>query len=99
MRILSVIFLSALANGAVAQQAADAVEPEAAAKGDFEAISPAVAEAIALKTSGQPVVAENYMVAAANPHAVEAGRRVLAAGGSAADALVAVQVVLGLVEP
>ncbi|MEP0211047.1 MAG: gamma-glutamyltransferase [Paracoccaceae bacterium] len=99
MRILSVIILSAFANGAVAQQAADAVEPEAAANGNFEAISPAVAQAIAAKTGGQPVTAENYMVAAANPHAVEAGRRVLAAGGSAADALVAVQVVLGLVEP
>ena len=99
MRILSVIIASALASGAVAQQAADAVEPEAAAKGNFEAISPAVAQALAAKAGGQPVVAENYMVAAANPHAVEAGRRVLAAGGSAADALVAVQVVLGLVEP
>ncbi|MEP6018372.1 MAG: gamma-glutamyltransferase [Paracoccaceae bacterium] len=99
MRILSVIIIGALANGAVAQQAADAVEPEAAAKGNFEAISSAVEQAIAAKTGGQPVIAENYMVAAANPHAVEAGRRVLAAGGSAADALVAVQVVLGLVEP
>jgi gamma-glutamyltranspeptidase / glutathione hydrolase len=40
-----------------------------------------------------------YMVAAANPHAVEAGRAVLAAGGTAADAAVAVQSVLTLVEP
>ena len=39
------------------------------------------------------------MVAAANPHAVEAGLKVLAQGGSAADAAVAVQAVLGLVEP
>ena len=43
--------------------------------------------------------AETWMVAAANPLAVEAGARVLAAGGSAADAMVAVQTVLGLVEP
>lgn len=39
------------------------------------------------------------MVAAANPFAVEAGAQVLSEGGSAADAMVAVQVVLGLVEP
>ncbi|MFN3521858.1 MAG: gamma-glutamyltransferase [Phenylobacterium sp.] len=39
------------------------------------------------------------MVAAANPLAVEAGVRVLKAGGSAVDAAVAVQAVLGLVEP
>jgi gamma-glutamyltranspeptidase/glutathione hydrolase len=39
------------------------------------------------------------MVAAANPWAVEAGLEVLRAGGSAVDAAVAVQAVLGLVEP
>ncbi|HEX9707529.1 MAG TPA: gamma-glutamyltransferase, partial [Steroidobacteraceae bacterium] len=38
-------------------------------------------------------------VAAANPLAVDAGVEVLAAGGSAADAAVAIQAVLGLVEP
>jgi gamma-glutamyltranspeptidase/glutathione hydrolase len=38
-------------------------------------------------------------VAAANPLAVEAGLRVLREGGSAADAAVAVQAVLSLVEP
>ncbi|MDP2215340.1 gamma-glutamyltransferase family protein [Phenylobacterium sp.] len=39
------------------------------------------------------------MVAAANPLAVEAGLEILRAGGSAVDAAVAVQAVLGLVEP
>ena len=39
------------------------------------------------------------MVAAANPMAVEAGLKVLRAGGTAVDAAVAVQAVLGLVEP
>lgn len=39
------------------------------------------------------------MVAAANPLAVEAGLRVLRDGGSAVDAAVAIQAVLGLVEP
>jgi gamma-glutamyltranspeptidase / glutathione hydrolase len=39
------------------------------------------------------------MVAAANPLAVDAGLEVLRAGGSAVDAAVAVQAVLGLVEP
>ncbi len=39
------------------------------------------------------------MVSAANPLAVEAGLQVLRAGGSAVDAAVAVQGVLGLVEP
>ncbi len=43
--------------------------------------------------------ARSFMVAAANPHAVAAGVQVLEAGGSAVDAAVAVQMVLGLVEP
>ncbi len=38
-------------------------------------------------------------IAAANPLAVDAGLEILAAGGSAADAAVAVQAMLGLVEP
>jgi gamma-glutamyltranspeptidase/glutathione hydrolase len=43
--------------------------------------------------------ATSYMVAAANPLAVEAGLEILREGGSAADAAVAVQLVLNLVEP
>jgi gamma-glutamyltranspeptidase/glutathione hydrolase len=39
------------------------------------------------------------MVAAANPYATNAGAEVLRAGGSAVDAAIAVQAVLGLVEP
>jgi len=38
-------------------------------------------------------------VAAANPHAVDAGLEILAAGGTAVDAAVAVQAMLGLIEP
>ncbi|SFB88070.1 gamma-glutamyltranspeptidase / glutathione hydrolase [Marinospirillum celere] len=44
-------------------------------------------------------VHENYAVAAANPLAAEAGKQILEQGGSAVDAAIAVQLVLGLVEP
>ena len=54
---------------------------------------------IAVTTDGQAGTAPRAMVAAANPYAVEAGLRVLREGGSAVDAAVAVQAVLGLVEP
>ncbi|MDQ8020656.1 MAG: gamma-glutamyltransferase [Moraxellaceae bacterium] len=43
--------------------------------------------------------AQRFMVAAANPLATDAGYQVLKAGGSALDAAIAVQMVLGLVEP
>ena len=46
-----------------------------------------------------PVTSRRHMVAAANPLAAEAGRDVLRAGGNAADAAIAMQLVLGLVEP
>ncbi|MAL78863.1 MAG: gamma-glutamyltransferase [Sneathiella sp.] len=48
-----------------------------------------------------PVAAETgtFMIAAANPLAAEAGRDILARGGSAVDAAIATQMVLTLVEP
>jgi gamma-glutamyltranspeptidase/glutathione hydrolase len=61
-----------------------------------DSVAPEVASGTSTKTS---VSAKDYMVAAANPLAAKAGYEVLKAGGSAADALVAVQVMLGLVEP
>ncbi len=44
-------------------------------------------------------IGKHTMIAAAHPLAVEAGLEVLRAGGSAADAAIAVQLVLNLVEP
>ncbi|MDP6476042.1 MAG: gamma-glutamyltransferase [Alphaproteobacteria bacterium] len=46
-----------------------------------------------------PARATKAMIAAANPLAAGAGRDILAAGGSAIDAAIAAQMVLGLVEP
>jgi gamma-glutamyltranspeptidase/glutathione hydrolase len=85
LRHLTLIFVL-LAGVGHAQQVSDAVAPEAS-----------VGEAA--KIAGQPVEAEHWMVAAANPLAVEAGAKVLRKGGTAADAMVAIQAVLGLVEP
>ena len=78
-----VALLAGVSGGARAQQAADAVAPEASTR-------------VEAKTA---VRARRQMVVAANPIAAEAGLAVLRDGGSAADALVVVQTVLGLVEP
>lgn len=43
--------------------------------------------------------AQSTMVSSANAHATRAGLEMLRAGGSAADAAIAIQLVLGLVEP
>ncbi|WP_084174787.1 gamma-glutamyltransferase [Afifella pfennigii] len=50
-------------------------------------------------TPAAPVRAEDWMVVAAHPLAAETGADILRQGGSAIDAMVAVQLVLGLVEP
>jgi len=50
-------------------------------------------------TDKAPVNAKHWMVAAANPLAADAGYRILKQGGNAVDAAIAVQLVLGLVEP
>lgn len=72
-----------LAMPAAAQSQSDLIAPEAAT---------------GLQTAPL-VTAKEAMVVAANPLAAEAGMAILRQGGSAADAAIAVQAVLGLVEP
>jgi gamma-glutamyltranspeptidase/glutathione hydrolase len=55
--------------------------------------------AVAGALCGAAQARDHAMVDAANPLAVEAGLKVLRAGGSAVDAAIAVQATLGLVEP
>ncbi|MBY6092550.1 gamma-glutamyltransferase [Maritimibacter alkaliphilus] len=99
-RFMALVIAGLLAAPAVAQQSADAVAPEAATEGVLAlGLSPAAQEALDTKAQGLPARADDWMVAAAHPLAVEAGADVLRRGGSAADAMIAVQAVLGLVEP
>jgi len=97
----STAFALALTTSVCAQQATDTVAPEVATETTtaFGALSEAAAASLAAKDAGLPVEAQDWMVVAANPLAVEAGARVLREGGTAADAMIAVQAVLGLVEP
>ncbi|MGN7867262.1 gamma-glutamyltransferase [Paracoccus sp. 22332] len=97
------LLLGSVAMGQ-AQQATDAVAPEGATeapgRGDaFGPLTEAARAALTAKAEGRPVAGQDWMVSAAHPLAVQAGARILAAGGSAADAMIAVQAVLGLVEP
>ncbi len=70
-------------NSAHAQDVADSIAPEFSSG----------------TTQKELVKAKSFMVSAANPLASEVGYNILKKGGSAIDAMVAVQLVLGLVEP
>lgn len=68
--------------------------------GSGDAGDPAAPEPASGYAPGHKLVyAKNYMVVANHPLATRAGCDILKAGGSAVDAAVAVQAVLGLVEP
>ena len=84
--VLSGLFLTSpftFTGQAFANQAADSVAPEHSTGIEQK----------------QLVKAKDYMVTAANPLATQAGADVLEQGGNAIDAMVAVQLMLGLVEP
>lgn len=70
--------------------------PSTYAKQTSDTINPQIATTNITK---QLVKAKEFMVVTANPYATQAGLEVLQAGGSAADAAIAVQLTLGLVEP
>jgi hypothetical protein len=59
-------------------------------------LQPEIASGLVRNTD---VITQNTAVASANPLASQAGLEILQAGGSAVDAAIAVQMVLGLVEP
>jgi gamma-glutamyltranspeptidase / glutathione hydrolase len=63
------------------------------------AISQVETETGSKRIERQAVRTQKYMVVAANPIAATVGSRILERGGTAIDAAIAVQLVLGLVEP
>ncbi len=75
-----------LVQGTSAQQTTDAIAPEASTT------------SLSNQTRGSDI-ANDWMISAANPLAVEAGANILRSGGNAIDAMVAIQTMLGLVEP
>ena len=105
LKIITSIFGSliffVLPSGTFAQAQNDFLQPESGVEigNEFSEISDLVSHSLEKKKSGKSVVASNWMVVTANPYASDAGANILSRGGTAADAMVAVQTVLGLVEP
>ncbi|PSV24809.1 MULTISPECIES: gamma-glutamyltransferase [unclassified Photobacterium] len=81
--LLSVCCFSFPALANEVQQASDHIEPEPSTN-----------------QQSQPLVSgKEWMIATANPYASQAGADILRQGGSAVDAMITAQLILGLVEP
>ena len=89
---------SAKSTSKPVQQAKTKAEPESPQPVSPKA-APEAATPVAFKEKRQPVQADKWMIAVANPHAAKAGLKILRNGGSAIDAAIAAQMVLNLVEP
>ncbi|MFD2264148.1 gamma-glutamyltransferase [Lacibacterium aquatile] len=96
--LLGAVLMASVAWPVVAQQPAAAPAGAAAtqATSNFENIAP---EAATGWTDKKAVKTKDYMAAAANPLAAQAGAMILAKGGSAIDAAIATGLALNVVEP
>jgi gamma-glutamyltranspeptidase/glutathione hydrolase len=95
--IISLLFLQIIISKA--EQLSDKVTPESFDSISIEGQLPEIKNSLQNKIQGKKVISKNWMIVTANPYASVAGAEILEKGGTAADAMIAAQVVLGLVEP
>ena len=95
------VFLWVALSSTIAQEKNDLLQPEVDVEigTEFSKISDLVAHSLDAKNNGESVVGNDWMIVTANPYATDIGAAILRGGGTAADAMVAAQAVLGLVEP
>ena len=95
------VFLWVALFSTLAQEKNDLLQPEVDLEigTEFSKISDLVAHSLDAKNNGESVVGNDWMIVTANPYATDIGAAILRGGGTAADAMVAAQAVLGLVEP
>ena len=93
------LLLLCFSFSAKSDQKSDLTNPEKYNLGYKEPLDTLKDRSFKLKNEGRPVISDNWMVVTANSQASEAAAKILAKGGTAADAMISAQLVLGLVEP
>src|SRR5210317_447965 len=90
IKILS-FFLFIFINNAFAVQKSNKIKPEI--------FNINTDKFLKLKNEGKPIIARKWMVVTANQQASKVAAKILSKGGTAVDAMISAQLVLGLVEP
>ena len=90
IKIIS-FFLIISINNASAVQQSDKINPE-----NFNVN---IEKFLKLKSEGKPIIGRKWMVVTANQQASKVAAKILSKGGTAVDAMISAQLVLGLVEP
>ena len=99
-KLISLIMLTfLLALNSYAEDLSDLISPETFII-DYEDLNTEQINAsMQAKKDEVPVLGKDWMIVTANSYASAAGAEILQEGGTAADAMIAAQAVLGLVEP
>lgn len=96
----AILLIGAVACAPLPPPGDSAATPTPASESTPPVAAAAAGEAIQPEPAGRAAAhADKQMIVAANPLAAEAGLRMLRDGGSAVDAAIAAEMVLGLVEP
>ena len=100
IRLLFIFVLLYSPIGSVnANDLSDIISPENYNGISVELTTEEITTALQAKENGMPVLGNDWMIVTANSFASAAGAEILKSGGTAADAMIAAQAVLGLVEP
>ena len=98
-KIVLIILMSAFSFVAIGKQQSDIKNPEKYSINNQKYKSLYLDKFLNLKKERKPVISNDWMVVTANFQASKAAAKILEKGGTAVDAMISAQLVLGLVEP
>ncbi|MDA0763068.1 MAG: gamma-glutamyltransferase [Proteobacteria bacterium] len=99
INLVLIILMSTFSFVSIGQQQSDIKNPEKYSINNQKYKSLYLDGFLNIKKEGKPVISDDWMVVTANFQASKAAAKILEKGGTAVDAMISAQIVLGLVEP
>lgn len=99
INLVLLILMSTFSFVSIGQQQSDIKNPEKYSINNQKYKSLYLDGFLNIKKEGKPVISDDWMVVTANFQASKAAAKILEKGGTAVDAMISAQIVLGLVEP